>query len=128
MPTDILITSRWLQGVKDTFQTLIAAIEKPLMMRGRSSIQGSFTTGRNFGSVETAMRLLYIAYQVIPPQTWTGEMHKGSDGPGPKERSLCVARKLWPSEKFTYNEKQLKPQEGLVDAMLIAEFFRRRVK
>ena len=129
MPKNIIPdVYRWLFQIKNTFPTLCIGLEKPLMMKGRSSLVGSFTSGRNFGCLEAAIRLLYVPFHIIPPQSWTHEMHKGIDGKDSKDRSLIVAKNIWPCEKFTYNEKQLKPNEGIVDAMLIAEYLRRRIK
>lgn len=120
---------RQLYDLKKRYPTLFVALEKPQVIKGRSSLVGSFTMGRNFGALEAVIRLLYVPSQIIPPQTWTNEMHKGADGPGPKEKSLSVAQRLWPWEKFVFNqEKQRKPHDGIVDAMLIAEFVRRRVR
>jgi len=126
---EILTTYRYLHTLKKRYPTLFVALEKPQVIKGRSSLVGSFTMGRNFGALEAAIRLLYVPCQIIPPQTWTSEMHKGADGPGPKEKSLSIAKRLWPWEKFVFNEeKQRKPHDGIVDAMLIAEFVRRRIR
>jgi hypothetical protein len=126
---DVLNTYRYLHGLKQLHPTMLIALEKPAVIKGRSSLVGSFTSGRNFGALEAAIRLLYVPCQIIPPVTWTSEMHKGADGPGPKEKSLSVAKRLWPWEKFVFNEeKQVKPHDGIVDAMLIAEFIRRRIR
>lgn len=128
MPDEILTTYRWLHSHKNTFPTMIIALEKPLVIKGKSSLVGSFGMGKNYGALYASIRLLYVQLQIIPPQSWTAELHKGADGDGPKAKSLCVAKNLWPWEKFTYTEKQVKAQDGLVDAMLIAEYLRRRIK
>lgn len=125
---EILTTYRWLHALKQKYPKMMIAVEKPQVIKGRSSLMGSFTSGRNFGALEAAIRLLYVPCQIIPPVTWTSEMHKGADGPGPKEKSLCVAKRLWPWEKFVFKEESRKPHDGLVDAMLIGEFLRRRIK
>ena len=128
LPDDILALYQVLHSTKAIYPSMIIAVEKAQTIPGRQSVKGAFTSGRNFGMLQAVIRLLYVPAQYIPPLTWQAEMHKGADGPGPKERSLSVAKNLWPCEKFTYTEKQIKPQDGIVDAMLIAEFLRRRVK
>jgi hypothetical protein len=128
MPSDVLDIYKFLYSVKNTFPSLIIACEKAQTLPQVQGAKSAFTTGRNFGQLEAAIRLLYVPAQYIPPVTWQAELHKGADGPGPKERSLSVAKNLWPWETFTFSEKQQKAQDGIVDAMLIAEFLRRRVK
>lgn len=126
---EILTTYRYLYQIKAQHPSLMIALEKPAVIKGRSSLVGSFTMGRNFGALEAAIRLLYVPCQIIPPVTWTSEMHKGADGADPKAKSLSVAKRLWPWEKFVFDEeKQRKPHDGIVDAMLIAEFLRRRIR
>jgi hypothetical protein len=128
MPDDVITIYRFLYQVKNTFPSLIVACEKAQTLPGAQSVKGAFTSGRNFGALEAAIRLLYVPVQFIPPVTWQAELHKGADGAGPKDKSLSVAKNLWPWEKFTFSEKQIKPQDGMVDAMLVAEFLRRRIR
>lgn len=131
MPDDIHETYRFLFSLRQTFPTLIIACEKAQTVPMRDGVKSAFTNGRNFGKLEATIRLLYVPVQFIPPNTWQAELHKGSDGIGPKERSLSVAKNLWPCEKFVFNEeskRSLKPHDGLVDAMLVGEFLRRRIR
>lgn len=128
IPDDVLDIYRFLHSTKNTFPTLIVACEKAQTLPGAQSVKGAFTSGRNFGCLEAAIRLLYVPVQYIPPVTWQAEMHKGADGPGPKEKSLSVAKNLWPWEKFVFTDKQIKAHNGIVDAMLVGEFIRRRVR
>jgi len=128
IPDDILALYQLLYAAKQKYPSLIIACEKAQTIPGRQSVKGAFTQGRNFGVLQGVITMLHVPVHYIPPLTWQAEMHKGADGPGPKERSLCVAKNLWPCEKFTFTEKQIKPQDGIVDALLIAEYLRRRVK
>jgi hypothetical protein len=128
LPDDILALYQLLHAAKKEYPSLIIACEKAQTIPGRQSVKGAFTSGRNFGVLQACIRLLYVPAQYIPPVTWQAELHKGADGDGPKEKSLNVAKNLWPCEKFTFHPKQMKPQDGIVDAMLIAEFLRRRLK
>lgn len=45
-----------------------------------------------------------------------------------KAAALTAARKLWPKEDFLATERSSKPHEGIVDALLIAEHIRRKLK
>ena len=128
LPEDVLALYKLLFVTKQKYPSLIVACEKAQTIPGRQSVKGAFTSGRNFGALQACIKLLYVPSQFIPPVTWQAELHKGADGNGPKEKSLNVAKNLWPCETFTFHEKQKKPQDGIVDAMLIAEFLRRRLK
>jgi len=128
MPAAIMDLYKFFCSTKAVYPSAIIACEKAQTIPGRQSVKGAFTQGRNFGVLQGVITMLHMPVHYIPPLTWQAEMHKGADGPGPKERSLCVAKNLWPCEKFTFTEKQIKPQDGIVDALLIAEYLRRRVK
>lgn len=128
MPDDSHLVYKFLHALKQTFPTMIIACEKAQTIPKLQGVKGAFTCGRNFGKLETVIRLLYAPVQYIPPVTWQAELHKGADGIGPKDRSLSVAKGLWPCEKFVFGDKKVKPHDGLIDAMLVGEFLRRRVK
>lgn len=132
-PSDVLPLYKYLYTLKGSFPSLIIACEKAQTVPGRDSVKSAFTNGRNFGKLEAVIRLLYCPVQYIPPVTWQAELHKGTDGSTAKEKSLSVAKNLWPCEDFVFSHlKSLKTprraHDGLVDAMLIGEFLRRRVR
>jgi hypothetical protein len=132
MPDSVQDLHKFLTSIKSAFPTVFIACEKAQTVPKLQSLKSAHTSGRNFGKLEAVIQLLYIPTQYFPPVTWQAELHKGADGPGPKDKSLSVAKNLWPCESFTFEcetkRKPLKPHDGLVDAMLIAEFLRRRIK
>lgn len=68
---------------------------------------------------------------LVHPFSWTKEMHRGlSKEISAKERSMKVFSMLYPEmyrkgSMFWQHEKRAKPHDGLIDALLIAEYARR---
>lgn len=80
----------------------------------------NFSFGRNLGQVEGVMVAMGLPFLEVHPKTWQKVMHDGaSKSMGPKERSLLVAKRLWPSCDFGGEH------DGIIDASLIAEYGRR---
>lgn len=67
---------------------------------------------------------LGIPCQLVPPQTWQRVMHVGTAGRDTKARSIEAARRLWPGAQLTTG-KQVRPRDGMAEALLIAEWGRR---
>jgi hypothetical protein len=60
----------------------------------------------------------------VPAPTWQKVMLEGVLGDDTKDRALVAARNLWPDANFTM-ERARKPHDGVVDALLLAEYGRR---
>ncbi len=84
-----------------------------------------FNYGVHFGQLLGVITSLGIAHTLIPPTTWTKTMHVGTTKTEPKEKSLQAVRRLFPGQKLTFGEKAKKPHDGLIDALLIADYGRR---
>jgi hypothetical protein len=96
-------------------------IEEPNNSRNAStaySVASSFHSLRGF--FETKM----LNWHRITPQSWQkamlGKVPKGET----KERALSKAHYLWPDEPFHASPRCKTAHEGLVDAALIAEYYR----
>jgi hypothetical protein len=90
----------------------------------KPSARAMFSYGREYGYlcgslVDTGIEMYYI-----PPQEWTGVMHKMSPlvAGTPKESSLYVARKIWPTADWLATPASRKPHDGIVDAALIGVY------
>lgn len=86
-----------------------------------------FTYGREFGHLESMLVILRVPHTLIAPAVWTKELHRGTYAGSPKEKSLLAAQGLWPKDDFRATERSHKPHNGIVDAMLIAEYTRREL-
>ncbi len=78
--------------------------------------QGSFTFGHIAGGLSFALRALGIRPRYVYPQAWQAEMECLSGGN--KNVTKLRAKQLFPKEKVMH---------GSADALLIAEFGRRRL-
>ncbi len=87
--------------------------------------------GRCCGIVEG----MGIPLTLVHPQTWRKEMDcRIASGGQPndrkkllKARSVAVARRLWPRERFLPTEKCKVPNDGMAEAALICEYGRRKL-
>jgi hypothetical protein len=70
---------------------------------------------------------LAIPYQLVSPRVWQKAMHVGIPGSDTKQRSILAAQQLFPSVDLRRTEKSRKLDDGIADALLLAEFGRRSV-
>lgn len=91
-----------------------------------------FRYGQHYGTLEGILIAMDVRHTVVHPSTWTKTMHSGCSvklkgREGAKKRSLEAAMRLWPRDGFLASERAKKPHDGLIDAMLIAEYGRRQL-
>lgn len=89
-------------------------------------VSSMFSFGYNAGSIEGCISSLSWPYQLVRPQVWQKMMHVGiHSGVDPKVKSLMAAKRLFPKETFLATSRSLKPHDGIIDAILMAEYGRR---
>lgn len=94
----------------------------------KQGVASSFNYGRGFGSIEGVLGSLGIPYTLVRPHVWTRELHQGlPKEQAPKEKSLIVVKRLFPSEDLRASTRCKNFHEGYVDAVLIAEWGRRNL-
>lgn len=106
-----------------------AYLEKVSAMPGQG-VSSMFKFGRNVGALQAMLAAHKIPYTEVTPQAWQKVMHEGASRtsmPDPKDRSLAIAKKLFPNLNLLATKLSRKPHHGFVDALLIAEYGRRRV-
>ncbi len=101
-----------------------AYIEKAQAMPNQGVVS-MFTYGMGFGKLVGWCEMMALPYTLVPPKTWTKELHKGCSGADAKAKSEQAARRLFPKELLRPTERSKKLHPGLVDAVLIAEYGRR---
>jgi hypothetical protein len=66
-----------------------------------------------------------IPHQTVLPQTWQRTMFKGMPGTDPKVKSIAAAKRAWPMVSLYRTPKARTDDDGLSDALWLAEYGRR---
>lgn len=98
-----------------------------------------FSLGEQSGALEMACVALAIPYTKIPPQTWQKEMFTGVTvvnkksattksgvSKDTKSMALIAAKRLFPQSSLKFGERTTVPHDGLVDALLLSEYAKRK--
>jgi len=102
---------------------IVACVEKVASMPHQGSVS-IFTFGKAAGYIEGALSALGIPYQLVPPRTWKKEFSLGAV----KDDSIAVAEHLFPDVNLLKNPRCRKKHDGMAEALLIAEYARRRMR
>lgn len=117
----IRITEELLDQVaKEEF---VIGLEKAQPFKGEGGCS-TFTYADGFGELKGVLRKSRLGFTLVPPVTWTKAMHAGIQDDTPKKRSLKAAQNLFPGVSFVMPGCR-NPHDGIVDALLIAEYMRR---
>lgn len=112
----------------------VAVIEDVHAVFG-SSAKGTFNFGYSKGVLVGLLIALQIPYVLVPPKEWQVGVWVNADKEwenkerkkvNTKATSLNAARRLFPTVDLRRTEKCKKPHDGKVDALLMAEYARRK--
>lgn len=124
----------------DHLQDCFVGLEEVHSIYGASA-SANFTFGGMFYSAMAVLHAKKIKFDLIPPKEWQKEIWTNSDKiykPGKKKvvdtkkTSELAVRRLFPGIDLRYGDNEDKtgrrknPHSGIVDALLIAEYMRRR--
>lgn len=101
---------------------VVCCVEKVGAMPGQGVVS-MFNFGHNLGFIEGLLRAYSIPYQLVPPQTWKKEFSLT----GEKSKSIEVCQKLFPKANLLATGRSRKPNDGMAEALLLAEYARRRM-
>lgn len=100
-----------------------------------TSAKATFEFGRSAGIVEAIVSCMGVSFAMIQPKLWQKEMWQGVDKitkPGEKSTdtkamSLIAAGRLFPNVELSdpTRPRSSKAHDGIVDALLMAEYGRR---
>lgn len=106
---------------------------------GGSAAGATFSFGWSLGILEGILVALSIPYTKVTPKDWQKELWQGINPiiktpKGESKRkvvdtkatSLLAAQRLFPSVDFRKSERASKAHDGMVDAILLAEYCRRK--
>ena len=88
-----------------------------------SSAKANFELGRCMGELETMLSMYEIPFQEVTPQAWQKEFGVSGD----KQTHVDCAKRLFPGVSLKRNEKCKNDFDGYADALLMAEYARRRM-
>lgn len=114
---------RWIQAIKDANVRTVACVEK-VGAFSNQGVKSMFTFGHSLGFIEGALQACDIPYQLIPPATWKREF---SLIHADKAKSIEVCKKLFPTVDLKRTDKCRKDSDGLAEAVLMAEYARRKM-
>ena len=89
----------------------------------RQGICSAFSYGVGFGRLLQLIEDSGAPHTLVPPARWTKLLHVGCRGT-PKVKSLQACRRLFPGVNLIPPGKRV-PHDGIVDALLLAEYARR---
>ena len=86
-------------------------------------VASTFNFGANYGFIKGMLEAFEIPYQTIPPQRWKKEFGLSND----KAKSIEVCNRLFPNVSLLPTEKSRVSNDGMAEAVLMAEYARRKL-
>ena len=86
-------------------------------------VTSMFHFGENFGYIRGLLEAFEIPYELVRPQKWKKEFSIT----GEKNSSIEVCKRLFPGVDLRRSERCRKDDDGLAEALLMAEYARRRL-
>ena len=117
---DVATVWHWLDNLCRDKLTVV--IEEP---GGSKSAKAATSMAGSFHALRTICVLKDIRWHRITPQIWQKEILPGCKAGDTKPRALAQVRQLWPDESFVPTGCRV-PNDGMIDAALIAEYGRRK--
>jgi Holliday junction resolvasome RuvABC endonuclease subunit len=124
---DAKAISSWIKKCFTEEMVRMVAIEEQRAMH-KQGVTSTFTTGRGYGIIEGIVSALELPYEIVRPIDWQKVMFRGSPKGKGKALSKSIAQQLFPNETFKKSDRCKNLHDGLTDAVLIAEYIRRKIK
>ena len=121
-PGDAAGAAAVLQEALVEYRPALAALEKVAAMPrdGRAS---AFSFGRNLGAWEGILSALAVPYVYVTPAKWQRALLDSAKGQDTKDRSLAMARRLFPALDLSR-----KGDHGKADALHLARWALRELR
>lgn len=128
-----LMTVPWANG-HTVERIVIEDVHAIFGSSAKSTFNFGLIKGVKLGFLEILRQNYMIPYSLVQPKTWQKKvwleedlvLKEGKKRPtkDTKATSLNAARRLWPYQSFKKSERSKVPHDGIVDAMLMAEYCR----
>lgn len=89
----------------------------------KQGVTSQFTFGANFGWIQGVMDTLRIPYELVNPRKWKLEFSVTAD----KNSGIEVCKRLYPEVSLLPTDRCKKDNDGMAEALLMAEYARRRL-
>lgn len=94
----------------------------------KQGVTSMFSIGYGFGALKQCLVDFSISHEVVRAQVWQKEFGISGRKGNTKTQALRICQDLFPDVNLLATERSKKLHEGIVDALLIAEFARRRFR
>lgn len=111
-----------LADVANSDDDAICCLEHVSAMPGQG-VTSMFSFGENFGFIQGVLSVLNLPYQLVRPQKWKKEYSITAD----KNVAVSVCKRLFPQVSLLASERCRKDNDGMAEALLMAEYARRRL-
>lgn len=111
----------WFQYSCESYFTRVF-VEKQFVMPKQGAVSG-FRCGLEYGRLLGCLQSRY-AVEIVPAKTWKAVMLPG-ENKSDKSASIRVAKRLFPGVSLRRTERCKKDDDGMAEALLIAEYGRR---
>jgi hypothetical protein len=93
-----------------------------------ASAGSTFKFGVVLGIIQGILSACGISFEMVDPKVWTREMHRGVVGKlKSKQKSEIAVSRLFPNVDLKESPRCTRIHDGMMDALLIAEYGRRRM-
>ena len=92
----------------------------------KQGVVSMMSIGYGFGALKQCLVDFGIPHEVVRAQVWQKEFCISGRKGNTKAQALRICQDLFPGVNLVATERSKNPHEGIVDAMLIAEFARRK--
>ena len=92
----------------------------------KQGVTSMFSIGYGFGALKQCLVDFAIPHEIVRAQTWQKEFGISGRKGNTKAQALQICQSLFPDLNLLATERSKKPHEGIVDAVLIAEYAKRR--
>ena len=103
-------------------ERIMCCLEQVHAMPGQG-VTSMFNFGMNYGYIKGVLETLGIPYQEVTPAKWKKEFGLS----GTKADSIEVCQRLFPGVDLMATERSRKPHDGMAEALLMAEYARRKL-
>ena len=114
--------SRYIEILSRVPSDSVCCLEHVHAMPGQG-VTSMFNFGQNFGWVQGVLEAMGISYELVQPQKWKKEFSITGD----KNSSIMVCKRLFPGVSLLPTERCRKDNDGMAEALLMAEYAKRRL-